>query len=60
MCEEAGEGEFCGKLLERLERDEISTDQFVEELSKNEKVSTHLQLRKEPQTAPEEPSTGTP
>lgn len=50
MCDVAGEGKFCEDLMERLKKDEITSDQFVDELSKNEKVASQLQLRKEPET----------
>jgi len=45
ICEEAGEKSFCDELFVRLEKNELTADQFVDELMKNPRVKDALQAR---------------
>lgn len=42
ICEEVGEGSFCSVLMDKLKKDEINGEQFIESLMKNEKVASQF------------------
>ena len=42
ICEEVGEGKFCSELMDKLKKDEINGEQFIESLMKNEKVASQF------------------
>lgn len=46
VCKEAGEGSFCDKVLKDLFDGKMTSQQFVDELLKNEKVAKALKLKR--------------
>lgn len=45
ICDKVGEGRFCADLFERLEKKEITVEEFTNELLKNKKIADSLRVK---------------